>query len=248
MKKLAASLTLLVAAGSTLTACGSSTSSTKTLTVFAAASLKGTFTQLKSTFEAAHPDVKVVLDFDGSSTLVQQIQAGAPADVFASADTRNMTKLGASAEAPADFATNVLEIATPPGNPAHVASLADLSRAGLTLVVCAAPVPCGAATQKLASANHLTLRPVSEEQSVTGVLAKVESGQADAGIVYVTDVRSADSQVTGVQIPAAENVSTTYQIAVLKGAAQSALAQDWVALVSGPTGQQVLRAAGFGKG
>jgi molybdate transport system substrate-binding protein len=247
VKKIALPLAVVAALSSTLTACGSSSSSEKTLTVFAAASLKGTFTQLKAEFESSHPGVKVVLDFDGSATLVQQIQAGAPADVFASADTKNMAKLGATAESPTDFATNVLEIATPVGNPAHVARLADLSRSGLTLVVCAAPVPCGAATQQLAAANNLTLNPVSEEQSVTGVLAKVESGQADAGIVYVTDVRSAAGQVTGVEIPAARNVSTTYEIAALKGATESALAQDWVALVSGAAGQQVLRAAGFGK-
>lgn len=248
MKKLAASLALAAAAGTTVTACGSSsTTGDKTLTVFAAASLKAPFTQLKATFEAAHPGVTVALDFDGSSALASQIQAGAPADVFASADTKNMTKIGSSAVAPASFATNVLEIATPSGNPAKVQGLADLSRTGLKLVVCAVPVPCGSATQKLAKAEHLTLSPVSEEQSVTGVLAKVESGQADAGIVYVTDVRAAGSQVSGVEIPAAQNVSTTYQITTLTGASQPTLAQEWVALVDGPAGQQVLRSAGFGR-
>lgn len=246
MKKIALSLALAATAGSTLTACGSSASSEKTLTVFAAASLKGTFTHLKNTFEAAHPGVKVVLDFDGSAALVTQIKAGAPADVFASAATKNMNALGATAVSPHDFATNVLEIATPSGNPAHVATLKDLTRPGLKLVLCDQAVPCGAAAGALAAKNHLTFAPVSKEHSVSGVLSKVETGQADAGLVYVTDVKGAGGQVVGVAIPAAENVRSTYPIAVLSTAAQPALAQQWVALVLSSEGQTVLRNAGFG--
>lgn len=235
----------LVIAALPLTACGSSAKTT-TLTVFAASSLKGTFTALATQFEAAHPGVKVALDFDGSAALVTQIKAGAPADVFASAATKNMDALGSAAVSPQDFATNVLEIAAPSGNPAHVTGLQDLSRSGLKLVICDAAVPCGAAADKLAIKNHLALSPVSKEQSVAGVLSKVESGQADAGLVYVTDVKSTGSQVVGITIPADENVKSTYPIAVLSGAAQTALAQQWVAFVLGSKGQKVLHDAGFG--
>lgn len=247
VKKIALTLALAAAAGSTLTACGSSSSSSaKTLTVFAASSLKGTFTKLASEFEAAHPGVNVVLDFDGSAALVTQIKAGAPADVFASAATKNMKALGATAVSPKDFATNVLEIATPGGNPAHVTGLQDLSRSGLKLVVCDPAVPCGAAADTLSAKNHLTLTPVSKEQSVTGVLSKVETGQADAGLVYATDVKSAGSQVVGITIPPADNVKSTYPIAVLSTATETTLAQQWVAMVLSSEGQQVLQAAGFG--
>lgn len=246
MKKIALVLALGAAAGPTLTGCGSSTSAgEQTLTVFAASSLKGTFTSLAATFEAAHPGVKVVFDFDGSAALVTQIKAGAPADVFASAATKNMTALGATAVDPKDFATNVLEIATPSGNPAHVAGLSDLGRSGLKLVVCDPAVPCGAAAATLATKNHLTLSPVSKEQSVAGVLSKVETGQADAGLVYVTDVKGAAGKVDGITIPKADNVTSTYPIAVLSGATQTALAQQWVAFVLSSSGQQVLRDAGF---
>lgn len=247
MKKIALVLALAAAAGPTLTGCGSSTSAgEQTLTVFAASSLKGTFTSLAATFEASHPGVKVVFDFDGSAALVTQIKAGAPADVFASAATKNMTALGATAVDPKDFATNVLEIATPSGNPAHVAGLSDLGRSGLNLVVCDPAVPCGAAAATLATKNHLTLSPVSKEQSVAGVLSKVETGQADAGLVYVTDVKGAAGKVDGITIPKADNVTSTYPIAVLSGATQTALAQQWVAFVLSSSGQQVLRDAGFG--
>lgn len=247
MKNLALSLALAAAAASTLAGCGSSSSSSeKTLTVFAASSLKATFTQLKAEFESSHPGVKVVLDFDGSAALVTQIKAGAPADVFASAATKNMDALGATAVAPKDFATNVLEIATPSGNPAHVTTLKDLTRSGLKLVICDPVVPCGAAAATLASKNHLTFTPVSKEQSVSGVLSKVQTGQADAGLVYVTDVKGASGQVVGVTIPAGENVKSTYPIAVLSTATQTALAQQWVALVLSSEGQKVLHDAGFG--
>jgi molybdate transport system substrate-binding protein len=242
MKKTAV-LALTLVAALPLTACGTKKT---TLTVFAASSLKGTFTTLEATFEAAHPGVDVVLDFDGSAALVTQIKNGAPADVFASADTKNMTKLGNTAVSPQNFATNTLEIATPAGNPAHVTGLTDLTRSGLKLVICDTAVPCGTATQKLATAQHLTLSPLSKEQSVSGVLSKVESGQADAGVVYVTDVKAAGDKVTGIEIPAADNVTNTYPIAVLGSASQKDLAQQWVALVLSAQGQQVLHDAGFG--
>jgi len=229
-----------------LSACGNGSSSSPTLTVFAAASLKSTFSTIGQQFEAAHPGTKVTFDFDGSSTLVSQIQQGAPADVFASADQTNMTKLGATAQSPKPFATNVLEIATPPGNPAHITSMADLAKPGVKVVVCAAGVPCGDAATQLEQDLGVKINPVSEEQSVTDVLGKVETGEADAGLVYVTDVQGAGSKVTGVPIQGTKQVVNTYPIATLKGAKQTQLAQQFVDYVVGPKGQQVLKAAGFG--
>lgn len=239
-------LPVLVACGSSGSATDNDSGSSQTLTVFAAASLQSTFTTIGDQFEAAHPGVHVTFDFDGSSTLVSQIQQGAPADVFASADEPNMTKLGSTAQSPKPFATNVLEIATPPGNPAHITSMADLAKPGVKVVVCAAGVPCGDAATTLEQDLGVTISPVSEEQSVTDVLGKVESGEADAGLVYVTDVKGAGDKVTGVPIQGTDQVVNTYPIATLQGAKQSELATQFVDFVLGSKGQQVLKAAGFG--
>lgn len=235
-----------------LAACGSSDDSgsgggSKTLTVFAAASLTDTFTEIGKKFEKAHPGVTVKLSFGGSSDLVSQIQSGAPADVFASADTTNMDKLGDDAVDPQDFATNVLEIATPPGNPAKITSFQDLGKPGVKVVVCAAEVPCGSATQQMEQKTGVTIKPVSEEQSVTDVLGKVTSGEADAGVVYVTDVTAAGDKVTGVQFPESSQVVNTYPIATVKGSKQADLGKEFVSFVVGSDGQQVLADAGFGK-
>lgn len=245
MKKTALSLALTAIAGAALSACGASTSADRTLTVFAAASLKPVFSQLQSRFEQAHPGVRVVFQFGGSSDLVSSIKAGQTADVFASADEKNMGKLGAIAHSPARFATNTLEIATPPGNPAHVASFADLTR--VALVDCAVEVPCGTAAQTLARKLGVVLTPVSQEQSVADVLGKVEAGQADAGLVYVTDVKAAGSKVTGVPIAGADTTVNVYEIAALQNAPQATLAAEWVTFVTGPAGQAALQAAGFGR-
>lgn len=217
-----------------------------TLTVFAAASLTKTFTELGKDFEADHDGTTVKLSFGGSSDLVEQIRSGAPADVFASADTKNMDKLGDDAVDPKDFASNVLEIAVPPGNPAHVTSFQDLARPGLKLVVCAPEVPCGAATASVAQKAGVTLQPVSQEQSVTDVLGKVSSGEADAGVVYVTDVKAAGDDVQGVTFPESSSVVNTYPIATVKGSKHADLAQQFVDLVLGDDGQKALAAAGFG--
>ncbi|MEP9381594.1 molybdate ABC transporter substrate-binding protein [Nocardioides sp. KR10-350] len=236
-----------------LAACGSSDDSgggdSQTLTVFAAASLTDTFTEIGKQFEAAHDGVTVKFSFGGSSDLVSQIQSGAPADVFASADTDNMDKLTSDGTAtdPQNFASNVLEIATPPGNPAGIKSFADLGKSGVKVVVCAAEVPCGSATQQMEQKTGVTIKPVSEEQSVTDVLGKVESGEADAGVVYVTDVTSAGDKVTGVTFPESSQVVNTYPIATLKDASDSDLADEFVDYVVGSKGQKVLQDAGFGK-
>ena len=238
-----------------LTGCGSSdddgaSGSTTTLTVFAAASLTSTFQEIGDTFEAAHPGMSVRFSFGGSSDLVSQIQQGAPADVFASADTANMdllTKAGLQAGAPTTFAKNTLEIATPPGNPAHIASFADLARPGAKVVVCAPEVPCGASAATMETLTGVSLKPVSEEQSVTDVLGKVSSGEADAGIVYVTDVAAAGDKVHGVPFPESGRVVNAYPIAALKDSKHTGLAQEFIDMVTGQTGQAILADAGFAK-
>ncbi|MFI5624066.1 molybdate ABC transporter substrate-binding protein [Nocardioides sp. NPDC051685] len=236
--------TLLALAG-----CGSSSegSEKQELTVFAAASLTDTFTELAEEFEKDHPGVKVTTSFGGSSDLVAQIEDGAPADVFASADTKNMDKLGDLATDPQDFASNTLEIATPPGNPAEIAGFQDLAKAGTKVVVCAAEVPCGSATAQMEDKTGVDIKPVSEEQSVSDVLAKVTSGDADAGLVYVTDVTAAGDTVTGVEFAESDEVVNTYPISALDGADDADLAQEFVDLVRSEAGQKVLSDAGFGQ-
>ncbi|HEY0260563.1 MAG TPA: molybdate ABC transporter substrate-binding protein [Lacisediminihabitans sp.] len=219
------------------------------ITVFAAASLTGTFTDLAKSFEKKHPGTTVQLSFAGSSNLVTQITAGAPADVFASADTKNMAKLTDAslvAGTPIDFATNVLEIAVPPDNPASIHSFADLAKAGVKTVVCAPQVPCGSATVTVETATGVKLSPVSEESAVTDVLGKVSSGEADAGLVYVTDVKAAGSSVRGITFPESSKAVNTYPIAALKDSANASLATAFIDFVTGPEGRSVLKAAGFG--
>lgn len=233
-----------------LAACGGgSEGNTSTLTVYAAASLTATFEQIGQEFEAEHDGVDVQLSFGGSSDLVTQIQEGAHADVFASADTANMDKLtgdGLASGDPEDFATNTLEIAVPPGNPAGITSLQDLADAGVDLVVCAPEVPCGAAARAVADRAGVTLSPVSEEQSVTDVLAKVASGEADAGLVYRTDVLGAGDGVEGIEFPESSTVVNTYPIVAVEGSDHPDLAREFVELVVGETGRRILADAGFG--
>lgn len=223
-------------------------SGSTTLTVFAAASLKGSFEELETTFEKAHPDVDVKLSFGGSSDLVAQVTDGAEADVLASADTKNMDKLTGADLAegtPREFATNTLTIAVPPGNPGGVTGLADLAKTGLNIVVCAPEVPCGSAAEQVAEKAGVKLAPDSEEQSVTDVLGKIEAGEGDAGLVYVTDVEAAGDKVEAVTFPEADEVVNHYPIVAVKDSAHADLAQQWIDLVLGE-GQAVLTAAGFG--
>ena len=227
----------------------SATELSGTLSVFAAASLKQTFTDLAAQFEKTHPQVDVALNFDGSSTLSTQITQGATADVFASADTKNMTKLSdakLTPGTPVDFATNVLTLAVPLNNPANIAAFADAAKPGIKLVVCAAQVPCGAAANADATAAGLTLTPVSEELSVTSVLGKVTSGEADAGLVYVTDAKSAGDKITAIPLDLAKPTINDYPIAAVNGAKNPELAAAFITLVTSPDGQQVLQDAGFG--
>jgi len=240
-------------------ACGSDGSSDEgssgearetTLTVYAAASLSATFTELGKRFGADHDGVTIKFSFGGSSDLVAQIQQGAPADVFASADTKNMDKATADDLVegdPVNFATNTLEIAVPPDNPAGVASLKDLAEPGTKVVVCAPEVPCGAAAQKVEEASRMAIEPVSEEQSVTDVLNKVQTGEADAGLVYVTDVRSAGDKVKGITFSESSSAVNTYPIAALADSKNKDLAQEFLDLVTGADGQRILADAGFAK-
>jgi len=218
------------------------------LTVYAAASLKASFTEIGTIFQAENPGSTVTFNFAGSSDLVTQLTAGAPADVFASADANNMTKAATAnlvTGPPVNFATNILTIVTPPGNPSGITGFADLATPDVSVVVCAPQVPCGAAVASIESNTGVSLTPVSEENSVTDVLGKVSNGQADAGLVYVTDAKNAGDKVTEVDFPEAAAVVNTYPIATLTTAIQPALATKFVDLVTGQEGQQVLAAAGF---
>ncbi|GGA68109.1 molybdate-binding protein [Pseudoclavibacter endophyticus] len=218
--------------------------------MFAAASLNAPFTELAEQFEAEHPEASIDVSFAGSSDLVTQISEGAPADVFASADEANMTTLTEAgvidADAPVDFATNVLTIAVPPGNPAGVTSLSDLEDPGLRVVVCAPQVPCGAATERVEREADVTLAPASEESAVTDVLGKVSSGEADAGLVYVTDVAGAGDAVDAVDFPESSAAVNAYPIAPVAASGHPALADAFVHFVTGATGRAVLADAGFG--
>jgi molybdate transport system substrate-binding protein len=239
----------------TLAACGTDDSerpgaTRATLTVYAASSLTGVFTELGHQFETDHPGVTVNFSFGGSSDLVTQIQQGAPADVFASADGKNMAKLtadGLAGQDPADFASNTLEIVTPPDNPAKITELADLVKKDVALVICAPEVPCGSAAAKVAEAAKLTFEPVSEEQSVKDVLAKVTSGEADAGLVYVTDVEAAGQDVHGITFPEAASAVNVYPITTVKDSKHLSLAEQFVAFILSAAGQQALADAGFAK-
>lgn len=223
--------------------------STKTVTVFAAASMKTTFTELGKTFEASHAGTKVTFNFAGSQTLAEQITQGAQVDAFASANEANMKTVidaGLGAADPKIYATNTLEIAVPPDNPAKIASFADLAKKEVKVVVCAPAVPCGAATEKVEKATGITLSPVSEEQAVTDVLAKVQAGEADAGLVYKTDVLAAGDSVKGVPFQESKEAINKNSIVGLKNGPQASLGQEFVDLVLSSDGQKVLADAGFG--
>jgi molybdate transport system substrate-binding protein len=220
------------------------------LTIYAAASLTASFDEIATAFEAVNPGVSIEpIVYDGSSTLLTQLSEGAPADVFASADAATMTRaveagLAAAADA-VPFATNSLVIAVPAGNPAEVTTLDDVARADVTLVVCAAQVPCGAATQTLLANQEVAARPASFEQNVTAVLTKVAAGEADAGLVYRTDVQGRDD-VERIVPEGAENVVNRYPIAALTASANPDAAAAFVAFVTSERGQAILAAHGFG--
>jgi molybdate transport system substrate-binding protein len=234
-----------------LTGCGPSStpqSPAGKIMVFAAASLKAPFTEIGEAFSEANPGAAVEFSFAGSSNLSTQLIQGDHADVFASADSANMAKVAKAqllSSQPVEFAANALTIAVSPGNPKRIKSFGDLEKEDVSVVVCAPQVPCGSATQKLEEATGVELLPVSEESSVTDVLNKVTTGQADAGLVYVSDVIGAGDKVVGVAIPESLDFVNRYPIATLKQSQHPELAQKFVELVTGPVGQQALVKAGF---
>ena len=219
-----------------------------TVTVFAAASLTETFDDLASRFEAQHPAVEVVLVLGGSSNLVQQVIAGAPADVLATADEDTMQRAvdAEVVETPSAFARNPLALAVPAGNPGAVAGIADLAREDLIVALCASEVPCGRAADALLSAGGVTPSVDTRESDVRAVLTKIQLGEVDVGIVYSTDVRVAGDAVESLELERAERFAPTYAISVVRGSEHRAAAEAWVRFVQGTDGRALLAAAGFG--
>lgn len=217
------------------------------LSIFAAASLTGALNSAKTALENADPGLSLTYNFGGSNTLATQIQQGAPADVFASADQANMNRLVAAGlvDTPVIFARNKLEIAVAPGNPKHITGLADLAKPGLTVVLEAPGVPAGDYARSVLAKLGVALTPRSLETDVKSAIAKVAAGEADATVVYVTDVAAAGSSVTGVTIPGADQPVITYPIAVVKASRNQAAARAFVASAVSGEVQQALEAAGF---
>ncbi|NUT36382.1 MAG: molybdate ABC transporter substrate-binding protein [Hamadaea sp.] len=224
------------------------TAPTGTVTVFAAASLTESFTRIAEDFEAANPGVKVTFNFAGSSALAAQINQGAPADVFASASPATMktvTDAGNGDGGAATFVKNQIVIAVPKGNPHGVATLADLSKPGVKVAICAAQVPCGAAAKKALATAAGTLTPATLEQDVKAALAKVTLGEVDAALVYRTDVKAAAADVDGIEFAESAGAVNDYPIVALKDAPNKTAAQAFIAWIRSAKGMAVLTAAGF---
>ena len=247
-----------------LTACGSDAADTATtaptggsssaagasgeITVFAAASLTGTFTQIGKDFEAANPGTTVTFSFAGSSALATQINQGAPADVFASAAPANMktvTDAGNADGTPTVFVKNQLVIAVPKGNPKNISTLAGLAQPGVKVALCAPQVPCGAAAQKALQAANVTVTPVTQEQDVKAALSKVTLGEVDAALVYRTDAKAAASDVDGIEFPESSSAINEYPIVVVKNGPNKAGGQAFVNYVMSEPARKVLTDAGF---
>lgn len=219
----------------------------ETITVFAAASLTESFTEIAATFESKHPGIDVEYNFAGSSTLARQLERGAPADVFASANQQqmgNVVDAGLAAD-PATFTTNKLRIATPAGNPAGIDGLEDFADEEKTVALCAEQVPCGAAAQEAFDAAGVEPSADTLEQDVKAVLTKVSLGEADAGLVYVTDVAAAGGEVEGLDFPEAGAAVNEYTIAAMEQAPHRKAAKAFVEYVQSPQGQRILGQFGF---
>ncbi|GAA1842460.1 molybdate ABC transporter substrate-binding protein [Asanoa iriomotensis] len=260
------SIVLAAVTAASLTACGSDSANTANtaptagstsgsgvsgpITVFAAASLTESFTQIGKDFEAANPGTTVTFSFAGSSALATQINQGAPADVFASAAPANMktvTDAGNADGTPQNFAKNQLVIAVPKGNPKNITSLSGLAQPGVKVALCAPQVPCGAAAQKALQAANVQVTPVTQEQDVKAALSKVTLGEVDAALVYRTDAKAAANDVDAVEFPESASAVNEYPIVVLKNAPNQAGAQAFVNYVLSPAAEQVLTNAGFQK-
>ena len=243
-------LTTLVVAACSTSSTGVDAPLAGNLTVFAASSLVDAFQRIADDLKTTNPDARFTFSFGSSSTLATQITNGAPADVFASADEANMqkvvdAKLADGAATP--FVGNRLQIAVAPGNPKKIAGLADLARPDVVLVLAAPTVPAGKYALDALTKAGVTARPVSLEVDVRAVLNKVSLGEADAGIVYVTDVKSAATSVTGIEIPEQHQVLARYPIAVVKDSKNARLARGFVDHLLSPAGQSVLAEFGFSK-
>ena len=228
-------------------ASGGTGKATGKVTVLAAASLQKAFEEIEKTVEKDNPGLDVTFDFQGSQDLVSSLAGGNSADVLATANNSTM-KTAAEQKLVGDqteFATNVLTLIVPKGNPKKITGL-DSSLDGANLVICAPEVPCGEATKKLAEAQGITLKPVSEEQKVTDVRGKVESGEADAGIVYTTDAAAAKDKADKIDIPDG-GVVNHYPIAQTAEPENPAGAQVFIDAVTGKAGQEILAKHGFGK-
>jgi molybdate transport system substrate-binding protein len=223
---------------------GGGSASPGELKVFAAASLTAAFGTLGERFTAAN-GTKVSFNFAGSQALATQIQQGAPADVFASADTANMDKVRDLVGTPQSFASNLLQIVVEQGNPKGIRGLDDLAGKGVKVVLAAEEVPAGRYAKQVLDRAGVRVRPVSQEDNVKAVVTKVSLGEADAGIVYVTDVTAGGDRVEGVGIPTGLNVVATYPIATVKASRTQDQAQAFVDLVGSAEGQAVLQSFGF---
>lgn len=220
------------------------------LTVSAAASLTDVFPVIASAFNERYPNITITFNFAGSNALIEQLRAGAPVDVIATASesTMNTALLNQWVNRPLLFAKNSMVIATPKGNPAKVTKVKDLENPRVLTAVCAPAVPCGAATTQLFAKNNVTVNPVTKELDVRAVLGKVLADQVDAGLVYATDAKSVGNKVTTVNIPTSRNVTTTYPIASVRDAKNSKAAQAFVNYVRfSKSAQGILRAWGFAK-
>jgi molybdate transport system substrate-binding protein len=240
-----AALVLAACGGNDNASSGGSSGSANEIKVFAAASLTAAFNELGQQYTSANGGTKVTFNFAGSQALASQIQQGAPADVFASADTTNMDKVRDLVGAPQSFASNLLQIVVEKGNPKGVKGLDDLANPDLKVVLAAPDVPAGKYAQQALEKARVTVRPVSQEDNVKAVVTKVSLGEADAGIVYVTDVTAGGGKVEGVDIPEDQNVTATYPIATVKASKAQDKAQAFMDLVLSDQGQQVLKKYGF---
>jgi molybdate transport system substrate-binding protein len=210
--------------------------------------LTDSFKALGAAFQTAHPGTTVQFNFAGSPTLVTQIEQGASADVFASADTTNVDKLktdGFTAGNTQVFAHNKLEIVVAAGNPKGITGLADLAKPDVIYITAAPTVPAGKYALQILDKAGVKVTPKSLETDVKSVVSKIVLGEADAGIVYVTDVRAAGSKVTGVPIQDSVNVIATYPIVAVKGSKNSSLANAFIAYVLSADGQVTLQSFGF---
>jgi len=261
MSRIARGIVVTATAALALAGCGSgqqtSTSPTSAsdtpkitgdITVFAAASLTETFTQLGKDFEAANPGAKVKFNFAGSSALAQQLNQGAPADVFASAAPANMkqvTDTKTITDTPTTFVKNKLAIAVPKGNPGKISGLPDFAVADKKIALCAEQVPCGAAAKKVFEVAKVTPAPDTLEQDVKAVLTKVSLGEVDGALVYKTDVKAAGDKVEGIDFAEADQAVNDYPIAPVAKAPNAAAAKAFVEFVLSDKGKSVLSAAGF---